>query len=665
VSNEIVAEIRLELDKFRSALKDAEAAGKASAEKAAQKYADAFENRAGGIASGLTAALGVVAAAAASVGVAFAAAVKGVHMAEEIEAAGRQFDILTAKAGISGEALSAGLAKASGGLIGTTELMQSANKALVDMGASAAQLPQLLDLARKATAIFGGDLQKNFEALNQSIVNTNTRGLKNLGIVIDQEKAYKDFAATVGVSASALSQAGRQQAILQAALAKGGTAFAGVDVNANKLSDTYTRMKVAVNDAIEAIAISFKKLAGSETGGVFSGITKAAENVSNVLISKYGNAVDASAARQKLLTDQVTHYESELERVSKSPWQNILFGGGATPAVLTTQLEAARLELSLLNEEQRKGNTLARERAATPPVEIAPVAAPPVIDPKILAEQQAAFAAEAVKHQEARIAAELTVAETNAEFVRLTNESKLAVEDTHQLALAELKRKYLDTNQITQAQYDGIAVNMEAEKNAKIKKLANEQNAFMTQITTLTKTAVVGGIASSFAALGGALAKAENGFSAFGKALLGTLGGLAIQIGSMIVSTAIGFGALGLVLPGFLASAAVAIPAGLALIVLGGALQAAGGAGGGGGAAGAASGGGGGGGVAAGGGTGQASAVDNGQNFQPNLRGEVGTGVTVNVQGNVLDRRQTGLELAEVINESIGNNGVTFAQAGA
>jgi hypothetical protein len=33
----------------------------------------------------------------------------------------------------------------------------------------------------------------------------------------------------------------------------------------------------------------------------------------------------------------------------------------------------------------------------------------------------------------------------------------------------------------------------------------------------------------------------------------------------------------------------------------------------------------------------------------------------VNVQGNVLDRRQTGLEIAEVINEAFGSGGVTFA----
>ena len=303
MANEIITEIRLELDKFRADLKRAEDAGKASAERATQKAAEGLENGIKNIAGTATAIFASVAAGAATIGVAFALAVKGIHLAEEIESIGRQFDILTAKAGISGSALRDGLASASGGLIGTTELMQSANKALVDMGASAARLPDIMELARKSTVVFGGDLQKNFEAINQSIANANTRGLKSVGIVIDQEKAFKEFAATLGVSAGALSLAGRQQAVLEAALKQGGKSFAGVDLGANKLSDSYTRMKVAMQDAGEAIALAFKKIGGAETGGVFVGLQKAAEGFTNFLASKFGTGTEKAVADQKILTD--------------------------------------------------------------------------------------------------------------------------------------------------------------------------------------------------------------------------------------------------------------------------------------------------------------------------------------------------------------------------
>ncbi len=165
-------------------------------------------------------------------------------------------------------------------------------------------------------------------------------------------------------------------------------------------------------------------------------------------------------------------------------------------------------------------------------------------------------------------------------------------------------------------------------------------------------TAFKEGFAHSFASIGDALVKGKNAFAAFGQALLGVFGDLAIQIGTF-------YFLLGLANLFFNPAAAAAeIAGGLALIVLGGALKALGSGGGGGGAPSADAGGGGG--VAANAGVGTAPATDQGQ-APTQARGEVGTHVQVIVQGNVLDRRQTGLELADAINDAFGSNGVKFA----
>lgn len=160
------------------------------------------------------------------------------------------------------------------------------------------------------------------------------------------------------------------------------------------------------------------------------------------------------------------------------------------------------------------------------------------------------------------------------------------------------------------------------------------------------------GVANSFASIGAALVKGENAFAAFGKAILGVFGDLAIQLGSFYFL--MGLGNL------FLnpAAGAAQIAAGLGLIVLGGALKAI--AGGGGGAAAGA-----GGGVASAGGGGleQPATSSSAALSQPQKQ-EPQTNITVQVQGNILDRRQTGLELAEVIQESFGSNGVVFATGG-
>lgn len=165
------------------------------------------------------------------------------------------------------------------------------------------------------------------------------------------------------------------------------------------------------------------------------------------------------------------------------------------------------------------------------------------------------------------------------------------------------------------------------------------------------------GVANSFQVIGAALVKGENVFSAFGKAILGLFGDLAIQLGSFYFL--LGIGNL------FLNPAAAAgqIAAGIGLTVLGGALKAlAGGAGGGASTPSAAAGGG----VAAGdaGGLG-ATANSTATQASEVEREKPVTSVTVQVQGNILDRRETGLALAEVINETFGSNGVVFAGSNA
>lgn len=191
----------------------------------------------------------------------------------------------------------------------------------------------------------------------------------------------------------------------------------------------------------------------------------------------------------------------------------------------------------------------------------------------------------------------------------------------------------------------------------------NAKNQFIATYTNIAKvmselgkqifTTLGMGTANAFSAMGAAMVKGENGMAAFGKAMLGVLGDIALQFGSTFIL--MGVAKTLLMDP----TGPLLIAAGAALSVLGGALKA---FAGGGGAAAPATAASAGGGVAAAGGTGEAPVTNQGQQLvdEPE-RKQIGTSVVVNVQGNVLDRRQTGLELAEVINEAFGSNGVTFA----
>lgn len=146
------------------------------------------------------------------------------------------------------------------------------------------------------------------------------------------------------------------------------------------------------------------------------------------------------------------------------------------------------------------------------------------------------------------------------------------------------------------------------------------------------------GVGNAFAAFGRAIVSGENKLEAFANAFLATIGQTAIQVGTSFILTGIGYSVLGDPRgPGL-------ISAGAALATFGGVLSALSG--------GAPSGAGAGGSAATGGGTGT---DQNLETFDP-VEQKPQTQVAINIQGNVLDRRETGLEIARIIQESFDNN---------
>ena len=207
----------------------------------------------------------------------------------------------------------------------------------------------------------------------------------------------------------------------------------------------------------------------------------------------------------------------------------------------------------------------------------------------------------------------------------------------------------LQLGTLSQAQIDAIK---------KLSLTSQEQNTLMLEKTKETTQAMldemnkvnegltgafVGGITSSIETLGAALGGGKEGFKDFGKKLLAILGDLAIQAGKVFLS--FGVAILGLKTALKSLNPYLAIAAGVALIALGGALKGLSG------------------GAKASGSTPSpsSSAPSSGTSSQgaQNIE-ERGPSVQLVVQGNILDRRQTGLELAQVIRESIGKGAVVY-----
>lgn len=128
---------------------------------------------------------------------------------------------LSSQAGISGDQMLAAMQKASGGTIANTELMLTANRALaLGVADSADEMSQLMQVAIARGKALGLSAQQAFNDLVTGIGRMSPLILDNLGIITGGEKVFNDYAASIGKSTAALSDAERKQALVNKVIAE-------------------------------------------------------------------------------------------------------------------------------------------------------------------------------------------------------------------------------------------------------------------------------------------------------------------------------------------------------------------------------------------------------------------------------------------------------------
>jgi hypothetical protein len=282
--------------------------------------------------------------------------VETVFEAENIKAVNQQFEILAKNAGIAGDSLKEGLVEAAGGLIDDTDLLQSANKAIVAMGDSAGKLPQIMELARKATAAFGGDLEQNFQNITQAVSTGNLRMLKQMGIVVDTDEALRKYALTIGRSVSQLTDAERRQATLNAVLEKGKTAFAGISDEIREGQNTWKQIEVIIKQVSETLTLAFEKTFGGTVRKYLSGIKEMAGDTKNFVDFLYGTE-DRESKVARVSKDLIQLKEKLINLESgKVGWFDSFFGAPVMEQINKTKaaITAAEAELQGFRQEASK-----------------------------------------------------------------------------------------------------------------------------------------------------------------------------------------------------------------------------------------------------------------------------------------------------------------------
>lgn len=308
--------------------------------------------------AGLLEGLANVGIALGTVGVAafaFKAALDLTLEAEQIQRVEKSFEILAANAGISAEELKQGMLDASGGLIATNDLLKIANEALVKMGSSAERLPEIMELARKATTVFGGDLTSNFENITNAIANGNTRLLKHYGILVDAKKAVDDFAKANGIAINEISAAGKQQAILNAVLEQSKKAFDGVSEDTNSATTSVQLLKATFAELSEAFALAFEKVIGPGVRSFLLTMKDMASTTKTYMQSAFGDETTKAAANVKLMEDRIKDLQTTIDTLQKKKGTGLDFAPADTISrlsVLPGKLKELQSELEKLKAIQ-------------------------------------------------------------------------------------------------------------------------------------------------------------------------------------------------------------------------------------------------------------------------------------------------------------------------
>jgi len=162
----------------------------------------------------------------------------------------RALDNMARRAGTTADNIVRDMQEMSGNTIDQLQIMESSSKAAL-LGIPLERIGELMQVARASATALGTDVGQMFDDLATGIGRQSKMILDNLGINISAEKAYQDYAATLGKTSAQLSDTERRQAFLNAVLEDGKRIMEEVGKAGSEMTATepWQMMKAAITDA--------------------------------------------------------------------------------------------------------------------------------------------------------------------------------------------------------------------------------------------------------------------------------------------------------------------------------------------------------------------------------------------------------------------------------
>lgn len=658
-----------------------------------------------------TLAAAIATAATATVGMAFAG--------EQVVAINAQFANVASSAGLAAEQFGESIIKATEGLIDDEDALKIATQGIIALGDQASKIPAILDAARGASRALGKDFKTTFEDLSTFVEFGNARVLRNYGIVLDLEKAYSDAAKSIGLTSAALTEQQKQQVRANLVLDEVPKKFSAAASSVTPLKDAFDRLKVSAENALESISVKTNKKTGGFLASFINELTEVTKNgltagqaitlllnptalLASILKEASTSAKVLASTSLEVLRTKSTETANEIDVLNSKILEltkerkeakgiSNLAGIDVTIASYKNEIKSLQQELNLVDTE------ITKQTAARGSQNFADQALPEPLkktkaqndltekeDLKRLNDLQAYVSAQdkLVIDAEIKRIETLTNLDQKLTAQKVSNDQQsILLEQQKNAALAQVNEQFSTEKGFSQEQRDiaALAVKqnfhlqeqaLEQQNADKIKLIEDSKNlgvlnsykSFTTGFSAATDEfrlnaaknfqevgkqafrTIATGVGSAFSAYGKALKAGDDAGQAFLDSTLKLFGDLATNLGTYYIT--LGLAKL-FATPKEQAEAPALISAGAALAVLGGFL----------------------------GGTGPQAKEDTGGGIasspststdltQPQdlQRAEATTGVSVVIQGDVLDSDESGSRIVALINSAFDKKGVVINQ---
>ena len=213
------------------------------------------------------------------------------------------FDNMGKKVGFSEGSLKK-LQAATDGTVSKLELMTKANNAMaLGIVTSDDQMAEMFDTAQRLGKALGQDTASALDSLVTGMGRQSKLMLDNLGIMVDTEGAYEDYAKELGKTASQLTDAEKKQAFNNAAMAE-----------ATRIANEMGDEQLTTADKLSKLKNTFSDMAasvGSSADGMFSSVVDAAQGVATRVAEglEFAKSIDWGATARNLMNTLGVIYE--------------------------------------------------------------------------------------------------------------------------------------------------------------------------------------------------------------------------------------------------------------------------------------------------------------------------------------------------------------------